>query len=201
MIAIIDYGAGNIKSLQFALDRLEIESILTNEPEEIKNADALILPGVGAFADAINELRKLELETVIQTEVANGKPLLGICLGMQMLYETSDEGGISSGLGLLKGNIKLIPNTVKVPHMGWNELNMKQTQPIVSQIAENAYVYFVHSYFATNTRDNEIVATADYDILVPAIVQKDNVIGIQFHPEKSGEVGLQILKNFGGIVS
>lgn len=201
MIAIIDYDAGNIKSLQFALDRLEIQSILTNDYEVIKDADALILPGVGAFADAIHELRKLELDSIILNEVANGKPLLGICLGMQMLYETSEEGGFSSGLGLLKGTIELIPNTVKVPHMGWNELNIKHTHPIVRAINKNAYVYFVHSYYATNTNKNEIVASTDYDVLVPAIVQKDNIIGIQFHPEKSGEIGLQILKNFGGIVS
>ena len=200
MIAIIDYGAGNIKSLQFALERLNIPSVLTSSQEEIEKADALILPGVGAFGDAMNELKKPGLDQIIKAEVAKNKPLLGICLGMQMLYDSSDEHGLNEGLGLLKGHIGLIPDTVKVPHMGWNSLELHQEQPILKDVSNGDYVYFVHSYYAGNTDKTDLVADADYGVSVPAVVQKDNVIGIQFHPEKSGETGLQILKNFGEMI-
>lgn len=200
MIAIIDYGAGNIKSLQFALERLNIPSMLTSNSEEIDKADAIILPGVGAFEDAMKELRKLGLDTIIKEQIKT-KPLLGICLGMQMLYETSDEGGRNEGLGLLKGHVTLIPDTVKVPHMGWNSLEVHQKQPILNNVSTGDYVYFVHSYYASETNQDDIVADADYGVSVPAVVQKGNVIGIQFHPEKSGETGLQILKNFGEMIS
>lgn len=199
MIAIIDYGAGNIKSLQFALERLNIPSELTNDREKLEQADALILPGVGAFADAMKQLRATGLDEVVKAEVAKNKPLLGICLGMQMLFETSDEGGKSTGLGLLKGDITLIPDTVKVPHMGWNSLELHQDKPIMKEVKNGDYVYFVHSYYAAGTDKNDIVAAAEYEVSVPAVVQKGNTIGIQFHPEKSGETGLQILKNFGGL--
>ncbi|WLV25109.1 imidazole glycerol phosphate synthase subunit HisH [Aciduricibacillus chroicocephali] len=199
MIAIIDYGAGNIKSLQFALERLDIPSELTSDRTRLEQADALILPGVGAFGDAMKQLKATGLDEVVKAEVAKGKPLLGICLGMQMLFETSEEGGRSDGLGLLKGNITLIPDTVKVPHMGWNSLTVQQDKPILKDVTNGDYVYFVHSYYAADTDNNDIVADADYEVSVPAVVQKGNTIGIQFHPEKSGETGLQILKNFGGM--
>ena len=201
MIAIIDYGAGNIKSLQFALERLQIPSILTSDKQKIEQADALILPGVGSFYDAMDKLNEKQLDTVIKKEVQNGKPLLGICLGMQMLFETSTEGGNSQGLGLLKGKIDIIPNTVKVPHMGWNLLNIQLEQPIVQKLPKRPFVYFVHSYYAQSTEPTNVIANTDYDVSIPAIVQQDNIIGIQFHPEKSGEAGLQILRNFGGIIS
>ncbi|SES98456.1 glutamine amidotransferase [Oceanobacillus limi] len=201
MITIIDYGAGNIKSLQFALEKLELESILTTDPDEIKKARAIILPGVGAFEDAMLALKNANLVHVIQEEVTNGKPLLGICLGMQLLYETSSEGGISKGLGLIEGKIERITDTVKVPHMGWNTLSMKQNSTIVKHVEQNAYVYFVHSYYASEMNASELVCSTAYGIEVPAIIQKDNIIGMQFHPEKSGKVGIQLLKNFGGMVS
>jgi len=199
MIAIIDYGAGNIKSLQFALERLNIPSELTSDREKLEQADALILPGVGAFPDAMKQLRATGLDKVVKSEVTKNKPLLGICLGMQMLFETSDEGGKSEGLGLLQGDISLIPDTVKVPHMGWNTLELHQDKPIMKHVNDGDYVYFVHSYYAAGTDKKDIVADAKYEVSVPAVVQKDNIIGIQFHPEKSGETGLQILKNFGGL--
>ena len=169
--------------------------------QKIEQADALILPGVGSFYDAMDKLNEKQLDTVIKKEVQNGKPLLGICLGMQMLFETSTEGGNSKGLGLLKGKIDIIPNTVKVPHMGWNLLNIQLEQPIVQKLPKRPVVYFVHSYYAQSTEPTNVIANTDYDVSIPAIVQQDNIICIQFHPEKSGEAGLQILRNFGGIIS
>ena len=201
MIAIIDYGAGNIKSLQFALERLNIPSQLTSNAAVIAKADAIILPGVGAFGESMKQLKALGLDETIKTEVAKNKPLLGICLGMQMLFETSSEIGQHDGLGLLKGSIDLIPDTVKVPHMGWNTLQLQQDQPILKHVQTDDYVYFVHSYYAAGIDQNDLVADAAYEVSIPAVVQKDNVIGIQFHPEKSGETGLQILKNFGEMIS
>lgn len=198
MIAIIDYGAGNVKSLQFALEKLNIASTVTTDPEVIMNSKAMILPGVGAFRDAMQELIKSELIPVIKQEVANGKPLLGICLGMQMFYDKSFEGGEWDGLGLLQGEISRIPETVKVPHMGWNNLNHQQQDvAILKDVPEDAFVYFVHSYYAAKTKQENLVSSCAYAVDIPAIVQKDNIIGIQFHPEKSGKTGLQILNNFG----
>ncbi|MDY0406818.1 imidazole glycerol phosphate synthase subunit HisH [Virgibacillus sp. 179-BFC.A HS] len=201
MIAIIDYGAGNIKSLQFALERLAIPSLLTDSKAEIEKADAIILPGVGAFTDAMKQLRLLGLDEVIKTETAKNKPLLGICLGMQMLYETSDEGGMHHGLGLLKGAIRRIPDNVKVPHMGWNNLDIHQKLPLLKHVENGEYVYFVHSYYAAEGEPEDLVADARYSLSIPAVVQHGNVIGIQFHPEKSGKTGMKILKNFGEMIS
>ncbi|MCG1027369.1 imidazole glycerol phosphate synthase subunit HisH [Virgibacillus halodenitrificans] len=196
MIAIVDYGAGNIKSLQFALKKLNMHSCVTTDATQIRNSDAIILPGVGAFKDAINELQQSGLATTLKEEVSNGKKLLGICLGMQLFYENSYEDGVWEGLGLLKGNVKKMNDTVKVPHMGWNTLTKHRNSPLLKDTVEEEYVYFVHSYAVQDYQQNTLVSSTNYGGIVPAIVQQDNVIGMQFHPEKSGEAGLQLLRNF-----
>ncbi|WP_156290281.1 imidazole glycerol phosphate synthase subunit HisH [Oceanobacillus salinisoli] len=202
MIAIIDYDAGNIKSLQFALDKLKIESVLTKDLQTIREAKAIILPGVGAFKDAMDSLNKLGMTEVLREEAANGKPLLGICLGMQLFYETSYEDGEWQGIGLLKGSVNRIPDMVKVPHMGWNTLQKHKESPLFDKISDDSYVYFVHSYAIGGSYDSDtLVASSEYGTTIPAIVQKGNVTGMQFHPEKSGEVGLQLLKNYGELIS
>lgn len=202
MIAIIDYDAGNIKSLQFALNKLKMESVLTKDPEIIKNSSSIILPGVGAFKDAIASLNELGMTEVIREEVMNGKPILGICLGMQLFYETSYEDGEWEGIGLLKGSVNRIPDIVKVPHMGWNTIQKHQESPLFHNISEDPFVYFVHSYaIGGNYEKDTLVSSSQYGITVPAIVQKGNVTGMQFHPEKSGDVGLQLLKNYEEMIS
>lgn len=201
MIAIIDYGAGNIKSLQFALTKLNLDSCLTTDKQTIENASAIILPGVGAFKDAIEALGELDLIRTIQQEASSGKPLLGICLGMQLFYERSYEDGVWEGLGLLHGDVKRITDSVKVPHMGWNTLSHHQKTPLLDNIKEGTYVYFVHSYAVDSYQEEDLVSRADYGGLVPAVIRKNNIIGMQFHPEKSGEVGLQLLQNFGEMIS
>lgn len=201
MIAIIDYGAGNIKSLQSAFARLDIPSLLTTNKTDIAKADAIILPGVGAFTEAMKQLELLGLTDIIKAETAKQKPLLGICLGMQMLYESSTEGEPHPGLGLLKGKIQPIPDQLKVPHMGWNDLHILQNVPLLKDISDGSYVYFVHSYFAAEVDPSNLVADTVYGVRIPAIVQQNNIFGMQFHPEKSGSVGLRILKNFGELIS
>lgn len=197
MIAIIDYGAGNIKSLQFTLSKLQIDNILTQDQTIIKKSEAIILPGVGSFQDAMRELQRAGLDKLIKQEAEDGKPILGICLGMQLFYETSNEGGVSQGLGLLKGHIKRIPSSVKVPHMGWNTLQLKQGYDITSKIPkENNYVYFVHSYYANEVDEKDVIGSCTYGTQLPVLVQKNNIIGMQFHPEKSSDIGIQLLKNF-----
>lgn len=201
MIAIIDYGAGNIKSLQFALDKLGKTSKLTMDPEEIKKADSIILPGVGAFKDAMEALQGYRLDDVLKEEAANGKPILGICLGMQLFYEFSEENGGCTGLGLLSGTVKRISDSVKVPHMGWNTLEANQPGGLLDKLGEDPYVYFVHSYAVDNLAENTLIASADYGGCVPAIVQNKNITGMQFHPEKSGDIGIALLKNYEEMIS
>ncbi|WP_077706134.1 imidazole glycerol phosphate synthase subunit HisH [Virgibacillus dokdonensis] len=196
MISIIDYGAGNTKSLQFALNKIGVDSHITTDKTTIKKSDAIILPGVGAFQDAMHALDTQNLTSFIKQEAATGKPLLGICLGMQLFYESSDEDGETKGFGFLTGKVKKIPNDVKVPHMGWNNLHKYRNSSLCKQITDEAFVYFVHSYAATDVDTNTLVASAAYGMRIPAIVQQNNIIGMQFHPEKSGATGLQLLANF-----
>lgn len=197
MITIVDYDAGNIRSLQFALDKLDVDSVITREPQKIKEAKAIIIPGVGAFKDAMESLNEIGLTKVLQEQASKGKPILGICLGMQLFYEKSYEDGEWEGLGLLKGSVDRIPDSVKVPHMGWNTLTKQKESPLFKKIPDEAFVYFVHSYAIGGMYDKDtLVASTDYGRLIPAIVQKDNVVGMQFHPEKSGKVGLQLLTNY-----
>ncbi len=199
MIAVVDYGVGNLFSLECSLKAIGAEIIVTSSKEEIKRAEKIILPGVGAFEDAREKLRSSGLDEVIIEEVKGGKPLLGICLGMQMLFEKSYEYGTHVGLGLLKGEVvsmrDLIADEYKIPHIGWNALNIKKQSPVLKYVKEGDCVYFVHSYCAVNCLES-LVATSEYGIDVTACVQKDNVYGCQFHPEKSGNVGLNILKAF-----
>ncbi len=200
MIAIIDYGVGNLFSLTSSFKAIGEDVIITNDIKTIKSADKLILPGVGAFADASKKLFESGLDKIIIEEVKNNKPLLGVCLGMQMLFNKSYEYGEYDGLGLIDGKVVYIdlPSEYKIPHIGWNALKFKKQSPILKYINENDFVYFVHSYHAVDC-ENSLVATTDYGKELTAIVQKGNVYGCQFHPEKSGEVGLKILKAFAEI--
>lgn len=194
MITIIDYGAGNLFSVQNALNYLGIENMVSKDIKDINEADALILPGVGAFPKAMKMLENTGLISVIK-ENTKSKPLLGICLGMQMLFEESEEFETTKGLGYINGKIDKIVCPYKIPHMGWNSLEITQNSPLLKGISDGESVYFVHSFMAYTDEDN-ISAQCDYGIKVPALVEKGNVFGAQFHPEKSGETGLQILKNF-----
>ena len=199
MIAVVDYGVGNLFSLTSSLSAIGAESVVTGDPEKIKAADKIILPGVGAFEDARRKLRESGLDEVVISEAKKGKKLLGICLGMQMLFERSYEYGVHEGLGLLSGSVVAmqgkIPANLMIPHIGWNALNIKKEHPIFKYVKEGDYVYFVHSYYAEGC-DESLLATSEYGKDLTAAVALDNVTGTQFHPEKSGEVGLSILKAF-----
>lgn len=199
MIRIIDYGVGNLFSLRSSLRAIGIDADYTGDPAEIRKTDKLILPGVGAFRDAREALRSTGLDRVVQEEAGKGKPLMGICLGMQMLFDRSYEYGEYEGLGLIPGEIVpmegRIPKELPIPHIGWNELALKQPSPLMKNTANGDYVYFVHSYYA-ETPAEYVIATTEYGVEMTAAVQKDNVYGCQFHPEKSSEVGLSILKAF-----
>ena len=200
MIAIVDYGVGNLFSLKSSFAAIGADTIITPDPDVIKKADKILLPGVGAFGDAADKLKKTGLGDLIIDEVKKGKPLLGICLGMQLLFEKSYEYGEHEGLRLIKGEIRpiadVIPKDLKIPHIGWNSLNFKgDTSPIFKNIKDGDFVYFVHSYYGTNCKENTI-ATTEYGAELTASVQNKNVYGCQFHPEKSGNVGLNILRGF-----
>lgn len=202
MIAIIDYGCGNLFSLSSSLESLGIECKITSDKAEIEAADKIILPGVGAFADAAKKLKDSGLGRLVCDLAATGKPILGICLGMQMLFEKSFEYGAHMGLGLIKGYVGplegQVPEGLKIPHMGWNKLNLAKADPIFKYIEAGDYMYFVHSFYARNCVENTL-AFAEYGVAVPAIVKSGNVYGMQFHPEKSGAKGLALLKAFSEI--
>ena len=199
MIAIIDYGVGNLFSLRSSFAAIGQEAVVTSDIEEIRRAERLILPGVGAFQDAAEKLRASGMDRAVKEETAKGKPLMGVCLGMQMLFERSYEYGVHEGLGLLKGEIRpiaeRIPEGLKIPQMGWNALIIVKDSPLLKYTREGEYVYFVHSYSAVNC-DESLLAVTEYGADLTACVGKGNVFGCQFHPEKSGEVGLRILKAF-----
>ena len=198
MIAMIDYDAGNIKSVEKALQKLGADVVITKDPQEILNADKVILPGVGSFGDAMNNLKKYGLDEVIHRVVEKGTPFLGICLGLQLLFERSDESPEAVGLGILKGEILRIPDAegLKIPHMGWNSLHLQNNGRLFQGLKENDYVYFVHSYYLKAEDESIVKATTNYSVNIHASVEKDNVFACQFHPEKSSDVGLKILKNF-----
>ncbi|MBO7667290.1 MAG: imidazole glycerol phosphate synthase subunit HisH [Firmicutes bacterium] len=206
MIAIIDYGLGNVFSLSSSLRYLDLECEVTRDPQRIAAADRIILPGVGAYGDAMAKLNDTGLIPVLQEQAAQGKPFMGICLGMQLLFETGYEYGVHRGLGLLPGSIRPLADALshaganlKVPHMGWNALDIcRSDHPLLKDTKNGAYVYFVHSYYATECQPVTL-ATADYGLPVTAAVGRDNVCGCQFHPEKSGKVGLNILRAFAGM--
>lgn len=199
MIAVIDYGVGNLFSLCSSLEKIGAQAVVTADPTVIRNAEKLILPGVGAFADAAEKLRRTGLDILLKEQVAAGKEILGICLGMQMLFEKSYEFGEYEGLGLLKGSVVpmegTIPGYLKIPHIGWNALHFSRESKLLRYIKEGDFVYFVHSFYATDCNDS-VIATAEYGKELTAAVQQGNVMGCQFHPEKSGQVGLNILRAF-----
>ena len=201
MIAIIDYDAGNIKSVEKALKYLGEDAVITRDREEILSADKVILPGVGAFGDAMYNLKKYGLDEVLREVAKRQIPLLGICLGLQLLFERSDETPGVEGLGILKGEILRIPDCpgLKIPHMGWNSLNLQNDGRLFKDLPEEPYVYFVHSYYLVADEEGDVAATANYGMDFHAAVWRDNVFACQFHPEKSSEVGLKILKNFIGL--
>lgn len=198
MVAIIDYDAGNIKSVEKALLHLGEGVIITRDREQILNSDKVILPGVGAFGDAMEKLRSYGLDKVIYEVVERKIPFLGICLGLQLLFEKSDETPGVKGLGILPGEILRIPDKegIKIPHMGWNSVKIKENARIFKDVPQDSYVYFVHSYYLKAGREEDVAATTEYSTLIHAAVEYDNVFACQFHPEKSSEIGLKILKNF-----
>ncbi|MBQ1928430.1 MAG: imidazole glycerol phosphate synthase subunit HisH [Clostridia bacterium] len=199
MIAIVDYGVGNLFSLKSSLESIGADVVVTSNADEIRRADKILLPGVGAFSDAAKKLSMSGLQDVIISEVKSGKPLLGICLGMQLLFEKSFEYGEHKGLGLIKGEIRPIADVIspdlKIPHIGWNALKFTKQNPLFKYINDGDFVYFVHSYYGANCSDS-VIANAEYSTDLTAAVADGNVYGCQFHPEKSGKVGLKILKAF-----
>lgn len=208
MIAIIDYGVGNLYSLSSSLKYIGLEAVVTKSADDLKKADKIILPGVGAFEDAIKKLKETGLVSTIEDEVSKGKYLLGICLGMQLLFEKSFEYGEHYGLGFIKGEVVSIEEDLpwhrengrdqrlKVPHIGWNRLDIKKDDPLFKYINDKEYVYYVHSYYARGCEES-VLASSNYDIEITGVVRNQNIYGTQFHPEKSGETGLNILRAFG----
>ena len=199
MIAIVDYGVGNLFSLRSSFAAIGADAVATSDPDVIRRASGVILPGVGAFRDAAEKLRETGLWETVKEEANAGKPLLGICLGMQMLFEKSYEYGEYEGLGLISGSVRpiadVIPKDYKIPQIGWNALHFVKPTPLFAKIKEGDYVYFVHSYYAADC-DDSVIAVTDYGAPLTAAVQRGNVMGCQFHPEKSGDVGLSILRAF-----
>ena len=201
MIAIIDYDAGNIASVEKAFRKIGEEVILSRNPEEILSADRVVLPGVGAFGDAMEKLEKYGLVSVIKEAAASGKPFLGICLGLQLLFESSEESAGVTGLCIGRGKILRIPDAegLKIPHIGWNDIRINPNSRLLRNLPENPYVYFVHSYYLKAENEAEVAASTEYSAHIHAAYEAGNVFATQFHPEKSGDVGLRILKNFAEI--
>lgn len=197
MIGIIDYGMGNLRSVQKALELLGYETLISDEYHELSKCESLILPGVGAFPDAMANLKKASLDNIVKEYAESGRPVLGICLGMQLLFDVGYEVSECEGLGLIHGSVLKLLEDVKVPHMGWNSLSVRGNCPLLKGVEEESYVYFVHSFYAAVKNDEDLNAWTQYGGRVPAVVSRGSVYGVQFHPEKSGSVGLKILKNFG----
>ena len=201
MIAIINYGMGNLRSVQAGLEHVGQKAFVTDDPEKIMESPAVVLPGVGAFADAIGRLEETGLGDAFRKAVQSGKPCLGICLGLQLLFSESEEGGLYRGLDIIPGRVIRFSNQLKVPHMGWNQLNIKKPDlPIFREIPDDSYMYFVHSYYVQPEDTNVIATTTDYGIDFTSMIAKDNLFATQFHPEKSQKIGLQILRNFGDLL-
>lgn len=201
MIAIINYEMGNLRSVQKALQKLGHAAEVTDDPAEIAAAEKLILPGVGAYADAMTALRQRDLVEPLKRAIAAGKPTLGICLGLQLLFEKSSEGGEHEGLGILPGEVVRfnIPREYKVPHMGWNQINRRRRTPIFTGIDDGAYFYFVHSYYVVPRDESIIATTTDYPTPFTSSIWRENLFAVQFHPEKSQQLGLRLLENFAGL--
>jgi len=200
MIAIVDYGMGNLRSVQRAFEHVGAEAVVTTSRKTIEAASAVVLPGVGAFGKAMSNLERAGLADVIRQVIAQERPFLGICLGMQLLFEISEEMGIHQGLGVFQGRVRRFDVNLKVPHMGWNQIHVKRPDPLLTGVADGSYVYFVHSYYVAPDDPEIVLATTDYGINYASVIGQDNVFGIQFHPEKSQAVGLRILRNFTALV-
>lgn len=200
MIAIIDYGMGNLRSVEKGFLKVGVDAKVVTDPRSVNDAEAIVLPGVGAFRDCMRNLDRMKLIEPILKSVRNGKPYLGICLGLQMLFTESEEFGVYKGLDVLKGKVVRFQVDLKVPHMGWNTVKLLGKPPIFDDIKDESYFYFVHSYYVAPDDQGIIAGTTDYGITFTSMVRKDNIIATQFHPEKSQETGLKILKNFGDFV-
>lgn len=197
MIAIIDYGMGNLRSVQKGFEKVGFDAQITSDPEAVRKAEKVVLPGVGAFGDAMENLRNAGMIDVIKDTVKAGKPFLGICLGLHLLFDSSTEFGFHEGLGIIPGQVKLLPPGLKVPHMGWNQIELQKSDPLLKDIPDDSAFYFVHSYYVEPDDPADITTLTDYGIKFTSIASRDNIFGIQFHPEKSSSLGLRILKNFG----
>jgi len=196
MIYIVDYGAGNLRSVQKAVEYNGADARITSNPEDIVNADKVIFPGVGAFGKAMEKIESLQLHSPITQFIATGKPFLGICLGLQLLFENSEENPGVTGLGVLKGSVKRFPSGLKVPHLGWNVLIKKENCLLWNEVTEESYFYFAHSFYIAPQENDIIIGESEYGSNFPVAIQKNNLFGLQFHPEKSQQNGLQVLKNF-----
>ena len=195
-LIVIDYGAGNLRSVAIALARLGFDSLITSEPEAVDNADIVILPGVGAAADTMSNLAQRRLVEPIRQYIASGRPFLGICMGLQVLLSVSEEGGEHPCLDILPGRVRRLPAGLKVPQMGWNRVRQRCPHPIFDGIPDDAFFYFVHSYYADPEAPSVVIGETDYGVTFPAVVAKDNIVATQFHPEKSAESGLRLYENF-----
>lgn len=197
MIAIIDYGMGNLRSVQKGFEKVGYQAEIVQDPDIVSQAEKVVLPGVGAFRDAMQNLRETGMVGAINEVVAAGKPFLGICLGLQLMFTTSEEGGIYEGLNIFPGRVRLLPPGLKVPHMGWNQIELQKPCPILKDIPDGSAFYFVHSYYVDPENPEVKTTLTDYGIKFTSIASRGNIFGIQFHPEKSSVLGLRILKNFG----
>ena len=195
-VAIIDYGVGNLRSVEKAFAAVGVDAIVTGDAHTLRTTERLVLPGVGAFGACMRELNRHGFIDLIIERVHRGTPLLGVCVGMQMLFEESSEFGQSKGLGLLKGSVRRFSNDLTVPHVGWNQVNQRTSHPLFEEVAQESFFYFVHSYFCEPVDENLSIGTTDYGVSFASIVAEKNICGVQFHPEKSQSAGLQLLKNF-----
>ena len=195
-LIVVDYGAGNLRSVAIALARLGFDPLVTSDPRAVRTAEALILPGVGAAADTMSNLARRRLVEPIREYIASGRPFLGVCMGLQGLFSLSEEGGEHPCLDILPGRVRRLPAGLKVPHMGWNRVSQRCSHPIFDGIADGAFFYFVHSYYAQPEDVSVVVGETDYGVAFPAVVAKDNIVATQFHPEKSAESGLRLYQNF-----
>jgi len=200
MIAIIDYGMGNLRSVEKGFQKVGIDAVVITNPQAIDNAQAVVLPGVGAFRDCMRNLEQMSMTEPIVKSIQKGKPFLGICLGLQVLFTESEEFGICKGIGVLKGRVVKFQTGLKVPHMGWNNVKIVQRPPIFNGIHDESFFYFVHSFYVEPQDINVIATTTDYGVTFTSMVWKENIFATQFHPEKSQEIGLMVLKNFGDFV-
>ncbi|MDI6716999.1 MAG: imidazole glycerol phosphate synthase subunit HisH [Actinomycetota bacterium] len=197
MIAIIDYGMGNLRSVEKAFEKLGFDVAISSDPMFIDRADGIILPGVGAFADCMSNLISAGLEKAVYDGIESGKPFLGICLGLQLLFQESEEDGIHKGLGIFKGRVRRLPKGRKIPHMGWNQIKYVNKSPIFNGVPEGSHFYFVHSYYVDPVEKDVISTVTDYGLEFTSSVWSGNIFAVQFHPEKSGDIGLKVLENFG----